>query len=227
VVFFIFCQTRDDLTKFVESLQLPTFHSLKSTSSLPSEHPLQCGVAWNLPGLKEVPDLVLLLGVRTGMFLGNRSGSVLPPAGTKFIQVDTDGSEIGKAQAIDLGSSAFFLFRCPDIFAGIVSDAHQFMIAFNAASANEDMAANKQWVETALAIKTAPHQHDNDPEVDSTNGRLHPLHAIRAVFKEAPKGSIVLLDGVSRSDASSFASNVRRAMQCCGRAMFSNSASRL
>jgi thiamine pyrophosphate-dependent acetolactate synthase large subunit-like protein len=94
---------KNELVQFIETLQIPTFHSLKSTSPLPSEHALQCGIAWNLPGLKEVPDLIFLLGARTGMFLGNRSGQVLPPSDCKFIQVDTDGAEIGKAQAIDLG----------------------------------------------------------------------------------------------------------------------------
>ncbi|KAK5070158.1 hypothetical protein LTR64_001995 [Lithohypha guttulata] len=170
--------------KLAEMTNTPVFYSSKYGSVIPYGHKLRGGPASRLallPMIKEQsPDLMILLGARTGFLLGGRSGAILPNSGCKFIQVDTDGGEIGKSHAIDCG---------------IVSSSQQFVHAMlSAISRTNNFASSEGWIQTASSLKDIPGAADNEPE-ELNSGRLHPVHAYRELFKSLPAGAIVCIDG--------------------------------
>lgn len=176
--------------KFAEATQIPVFHSLECTSRLPAGHPLSSGIAnmiGFLPVIKEEsPDLYILLGARTGMYLGNRGGSVIPKTGASIIQIDTDGSELGRSLPIDLA---------------IVSDIEQALIHFNDALANETIKVAPEWTALATGLHKMKSPFEDQPD-EFSPGRPHPFHAVKAVFKALQDGAIVSIDG---GDISSWA----------------------
>jgi thiamine pyrophosphate-dependent acetolactate synthase large subunit-like protein len=131
---------------------------------------------------KSSPDLILLLGSRTGMFLGGKSGSMLPKSGCKCIQVDTDGSEIGRSLPIDLG---------------IVSDVQAFLYSLLNSISTPLPKASEEWTALATSLQSLPSSHDREPE-ETTPGHPHPYHSLKALFTTlgsiAP-GAIVCIDG--------------------------------
>lgn len=159
------------------------FHSFKYSTTLPGNHPLNGGIANLLAYLpvlgKPSPDLVVLLGARTGMFLGGRGGSILPKTGCKLIQVDTDGGEIGGSLAIDLG---------------IVSDVEQFLLASAKDVESAPFQTAEKWVACTMGLKNIPSPHEDEPE-ETTPGRPHPYHALKKVFTTLKPGAIVCIDG--------------------------------
>jgi thiamine pyrophosphate-dependent acetolactate synthase large subunit-like protein len=128
------------------------------------------------------------------MFLGGQSGSILPKYGCKYIQVDTDGSEIGRSLPIDLG---------------IVSDVQAFLSAFQNSTAPASFKASEEWTSLATSLKSIPSPHDTQP-LETTPGRPHPYHALKALFSSIPPGSIVCIDG---GEANSWAASVAHLCQ--------------
>lgn len=161
----------------------PVFYSSKYGSAIPHGHKLRGGPAVRLALLSSIneqpPDLLILIGARTGFLLGGRGGAVLPNSACKFVQVDTDGSEIGKSHAIDCG---------------IVSTSQSFVEAALVATANSKFSSSDDWVKTATSLKDLKNECDDQPEEVSA-GRLHPYHAIRKLYQSLPEGSIVCIDG--------------------------------
>ena len=125
-------------------------------------------------------DLVLLLGARTGMFLGGRSGAIIPKNDCKLIQVDCDGSEIGRSLPVDLG---------------VVSDVEAFLSAVNASLSSmcpENI--DKTWVQSVLGLASMESPYVKESEV-TDSGRLHPYHAVKNLVSGIEPGSIIVLDG--------------------------------
>lgn len=125
------------------------------------------------------PDLIILLGARTGMFLGGRGGAIIPSENCKLVQVDCDGGEIGRTLPVDLG---------------IVSDIE----AFSSALTKEVVPAEQSsvdlvWVQSVLS-STLESPFEKEAQETET-GRLHPYHALKNVFSAIEPGSIVVLDG--------------------------------
>ncbi|KAL3480015.1 thiamine pyrophosphate enzyme, N-terminal TPP binding domain-containing protein [Aspergillus californicus] len=184
-------ETTANILQLSNSNAIPIFDSQKCTlsSTLSTECNFYGGNAGNLailPALgKPQPDLILLLGARTGMFLGGRSGVIIPPhENCKLIHVDLDGAEIGRTLPVDLG---------------VISDIGQFTAALSAQLSAPDSGeiiinTDKSWVDTAIALKSLPHPHTNDPETQPS-GLMHPYHALKTLFSSLPKNPIVVLDG--------------------------------
>jgi thiamine pyrophosphate-dependent acetolactate synthase large subunit-like protein len=126
------------------------------------------------------PDLVLLLGARTGMFLGGRSGAIIPDKDCKLVQVDCDGSEVGRSLPVDLG---------------IVSDAEAFLSALNTKlNSTHPTSVDKSWVQSVLGLASMESPYEKEPEV-TNSGRLHPYHAVKNLVSGIEPGSIIILDG--------------------------------
>lgn len=128
------------------------------------------------------PDLVILLGARTGFILGGRGGAIVPTSKCTIAQIDIDGGEIGRSERVDLG---------------IVSDIKLAIAALNTEIASGDkFTAPESWVRTALGLKAwrAPH-NESEPKIDEKNGHLHPYHAVKKFYQALPKGSIISMDG--------------------------------
>ncbi|KAF2464452.1 acetolactate synthase I/II/III large subunit [Lindgomyces ingoldianus] len=169
-----------------EKIGIPIFHTPKFSTAIPFSHPFCAGSALTLGLLtatnKPQPDLVIILGARTGFLLGGRGGAIIPTSDCRIVQVDIDGSEIGRSEHVDLG---------------IVSDIELFTSALlKEVEASEKFRVPEEWIRTALSLKSfrAPH-NEKEPILDTTNGHLHPYHAVKKLFQCIPDDSIVCIDG--------------------------------
>jgi thiamine pyrophosphate-dependent acetolactate synthase large subunit-like protein len=114
------------------------------------------------------------------MFLGGRSGAIIPDKDCKLVQVDCDGSEIGRSLPVDLG---------------IVSDAEAFLSALNAKlNSTHPTSVDKYWVQSVLGLASMESSYEKEPEV-TNSGRLHPYHAVKNLVSGIEPGSIIILDG--------------------------------
>ena len=70
------------LVELAEEMKTPIFYSSKFAPNISHENPLRGGPATRLAVLpyigKERPDLVVLLGARTGFLLGGRNHAIIP-----------------------------------------------------------------------------------------------------------------------------------------------------
>lgn len=191
--------------QLAETCVVPIFNTSKFALFTEKSPMLSRGTAGELAKLPLLglprPDLILLLGARTGMFLGGRGGAIIPPLDCALVQVDCDGGEIGRTLPVDLG---------------IVSDADAFVTAMKlkVSSARQSASAvDKQWVQTVLGLATLALPYEKEPKT-SASGLLHPYHAVKHVFSAVEPGSIVVLDG---GEAGAWAANL--AMHCQPSAM--------
>jgi thiamine pyrophosphate-dependent acetolactate synthase large subunit-like protein len=177
------------LLKAAKATSTPLFFSNKfaTPDTIPFDHPLRGGPATGLAFLKPIgkprPDLVILLGARTGFMLGGRNGGVIPHAPEcRTVQVDIDGGEIGKSLPVDLG---------------IVSDASQFLMVLLDLIKSESFSTQADWIEICGSLKGVVHQqYGKDPKVNAKDGALHPYHAVQDIYKAlAPHHPVVIVDG--------------------------------
>ncbi|CAG7960344.1 unnamed protein product [Penicillium salamii] len=155
---------------------------------------LSQGTAGNLAKLPLIkippPDLIILLGARTGMFLGGRSGAIIPNEGCKLLQVDSDGSEIGRSLPVDLG---------------IISDVDAFVTAMNSRVTTVfQRRVDRSWVESVLGVAKLESPFEKEPK-EAHFGALHPYHAMKQVMSAIEPGSIIVLDG---GEASAWAADL-------------------
>ena len=185
------------LTRLVAATHTPVFYSNKFSTPVAPDHELRGGPAVALAMLEQKPDFVLLLAARTGFLLGGRSGAIVPDQGCTLAQVDVDGSEIGRSNAVHIG---------------IVSDVSLFIDAFlaktTAASASTSNGTtsdgttasganfhrNDHWVQTCTSLRTNPSPFSNDPKIQA-DGHLHPYHAMSAIMRSLPPSSTIIIDG--------------------------------
>ncbi|KAL5050247.1 hypothetical protein BDW71DRAFT_216361 [Aspergillus fruticulosus] len=188
-------ETTRQLLSLSNSLNVPIFDTQKCmiSSTLSIRCKFYGGPADKLALLRAAqspqPDLVLLLGARTGMFLGGRNGAIIPSHNIcKLIHVDVDGGEIGRTLPVDLG---------------VISDVGQFVSALNdrldSTSTTESSKIDKDWVDKAISIRTLRSPFDSDCET-SLSGRMHPHHALKALFTSLSsdpriQNPILILDG--------------------------------
>lgn len=180
-------QAVEEVSTLATSIKLPIFHSPKYSGGILSSHPYNAGSAMQLGILgatqKPQPDLVLLIGARTGFLLGGRSGAIVPTSNCKIVQVDIDGTEIGRSEHVDVG---------------IVSDTKLALAALNAelSASNDKLQVPESWVSEALGLRKfrAPH-NEQEPKLDEKNGHLHPYHAVKKLYQHLPEGSIISIDG--------------------------------
>lgn len=170
-----------DFASFVEAARIPVFASSKHSSPLPFAARLRCGNLARLAALDATshppPDLVLILGARSGMFFGTRSDSSLPShEATRYIHVDVDAAELGRMIPLDVGITS-------DVVTAVkaLSDEVRRTGGYQAPS---------EWVETVTALPALPLPWETQPQ-QSESGRMHPYHAIKAVFDALPSDSII------------------------------------
>lgn len=181
------CPQTSPLLQLAEATHTPVFYSQKYSPAIPFDHPLRGGTAGLLAALpsaqKQQPDLIVLLGARTGFLLAGRSGAIIPNANCKLVQVDLDGGEIGKSHAVDLG---------------IVSDTGKFIAAFLAkldvANGRPIIAKHDAWLQDIAALKAQKSLYADDDPI-RPDGRLHPYFAIKAIYESLPADAIVCIDG--------------------------------
>ena len=191
------------LVEFAQRTGIPVFHPGWIVGAMPPDHPLNGFVARNLSTLTAQgrgPDVALLLGSRFGLYLGGRSGSVIP-LDAKVIEVDIDGAELGRLRPFEVG---------------ITSDGGQAVRALAAAAEDEQMWPDRsEWASLATGVQRRRPPFADDP-VD-VDGRLHPYHALREVLKSVDPGATLVVDGGEVSawaTMSMHEAHPRRAMGC-------------
>ncbi|MCC6921341.1 MAG: thiamine pyrophosphate-binding protein [Alphaproteobacteria bacterium] len=174
------CGAGDALRRFAERSGIPVFANTRGLGLLPSDHPLSGHGAGNLGALVatggEAPDVVLLLGARLGLFLGGRSGGIVPNT-AKVAQIYSDASEIGRLRDIDVP---------------IAADCAIALEALLAASAKTRWSVDAAWVKRATAMQGFAQQMY--PATDAENG-VHPYHAAAAVMRAAGPEAGYVFDG--------------------------------
>jgi thiamine pyrophosphate-dependent acetolactate synthase large subunit-like protein len=168
------------LVAFAERTGIPVFNQQTSFGAMPADHPLNGFAAGNLAVLQMAhgkgPDVVFLLGARRGMFLGGRSGAIIPPE-AKVAQVDTDASEIGRFRPFDIG---------------ITADSAETLRALLEADA-ERWPERSAWANAAVMIHRRERSFANEPTM--VDGRLHPFHAVRETLRALEPGTTLIIDG--------------------------------
>src|SRR5579871_5362894 len=168
------------LRAFVEESGIPVFANTRGLGVLPTGHKLSGHAVSNLGALvlsgAEPPDAVLLLGARLGLFLGGRSGAIVPAA-AKLAQVHSDAGEIGRIRDVDVA---------------ITADCGETLNALSTAARGTRWSVDHEWVKRAVAVQH--HGAALYPEKDSARG-VHPYHAAEAVMEIAGPEAAYALDG--------------------------------
>ena len=124
----------------------------------------------------EPPDAVLLLGARLGLFLGGRSGAVVPST-ARVAQIHSDAGEIGRLREIDVA---------------IAADCGAALEALLEASRSAAWSVDRAWVKRAVALQHMAAQMYPAREAE---GGIHPYHAAAAVMAAAGPDAAYVLDG--------------------------------
>ena len=168
------------LRQFAELSGIPVFANTRGLGLLPSDHALSGHSASNLGALTlvgaEPPDAVLLLGARLGLFLGGRSGAVVPST-SRVAQIHSDAGEIGRLREIDVA---------------IAADCGAALEALLEASRSAAWSVDRAWVKRAVALQHMAAQMYPAREAE---GGIHPYHAAAAVMAAAGPDAAYVLDG--------------------------------
>jgi acetolactate synthase-1/2/3 large subunit len=97
-----FAGAGEELETFGGLIDGPVFTSSMGQGLLPKDDPHAIGSPLQALGTLAQCDVILLLGVRLGLFMGQGKPPFLP-AEAKVIQVDIEGSEIGRNRKVDIG----------------------------------------------------------------------------------------------------------------------------
>lgn len=174
----------NEFLELVNALQTPVFGSSKYSSPLPFDAKFRCGSVAALSALRHMgvaePDLVLILGARSGMFFGSRKRPNLPSASNaKYIQVDVDSAELGRMIPLDVG---------------ITSDVGSAVSALAAAVKDVGLQGqdrvSSEWLAKVLSLKGLPMPWEEESK-QGVSGKMHPYHALKAAFETLPAGAII------------------------------------
>lgn len=137
------------------------------------------GLVQGLYGLKDrAPDVVLMAGMRFGLYTALDSGGLVPH-GARVIQIDPDAREIGRLQPVTLGIAAD------------VGPSLEALADIASAAPAGDHAAWRETVRTHVRKR----QDVVSGQVEERPGVLHPLRASQIVAEHVTKEVTVVADG--------------------------------
>lgn len=159
---------------------IPVFASKRGLGLLPAGHPCDGHDASNLGVLTAAghagPDVVVLAGVRTGLFLGG-GGTAILPEGATLVQICSDAGELGRIRDIDLP---------------IVADVGSALEGLLNATAGDSWPDWSGWAALATGV-----QHQRGlafPDAQTARG-LHPYHVMAEVAAVAGTEAVYAIDG--------------------------------
>jgi len=171
-----------ELRTFAERTRTPVFSNGKAHGLLPADHPLCGRSVFNLAVLNSLgvgqPDLALVLGARLGMFIGGRSGVMVPKA-ARLIQVDIEGEEIGRNRNVGLG---------------IAADCKETLGVLEAAARERSWPERSEWI---AAVRQASEAHRGmfGDALSAEKAPIHPYRLVDAIVRTADRDTIVVADG--------------------------------
>jgi acetolactate synthase-1/2/3 large subunit len=171
----------NDLRALAERSGIPVLTNGKSRGILPSDHPLWGrGYATLAParGQGLVPDLLLVLGARFGIYTGGRRKSFLPPE-AHIIQVDVDAGDAGRVREVDLA---------------VTADCGETLRALLEATQERPLPDTRAWATQFCAVGAASKQNFA-AVAQATSGAVHPYRLALAVAEALPRDAVVCLDG--------------------------------
>lgn len=137
------------------------------------------GLVQGLYGLKDqAPDVVLMAGMRFGLYTALDSGGLVPH-GARVIQIDPDAREIGRLQPVTLGIAAD------------VGPSLEALADIASAAPAGDHGAWRETVRTHVRKR----QDVVSGQVEERPGVLHPLRASQIVAEHVTKEITVVADG--------------------------------
>ena len=92
----------EELKKFAELTDIPVFTNQMGRGLLSDNDPHCFGLPLGGGDIMQKADVIMVLGSRLGLYLGYGQPPLFP-ADAKMIQVDIEGSEIGRNRKIDVG----------------------------------------------------------------------------------------------------------------------------
>jgi acetolactate synthase-1/2/3 large subunit len=171
------------LRAFAELFRIPVASNSKANGVLPIDHAFNAGGVGSLAAAamieKKAADLVILVGARAGLFLGGRSGAIIPSA-AKLVQIDIDGAEIGRLGA-------------PDV--AIAADSAEALAALVERGRTRDWPGREDWVASLKRASEMSGIAFRDAPKETRPGLLHPFHAARAVAEALLPETAIAFDG--------------------------------
>lgn len=169
------------LQALAERCEIPVLTNGKSRGAIPTDHRLWArGFATLAParGAGLVPDLVLVLGARFGIYTGGPRKSFLPDEAT-IVQVDIDPGEPGRIREPELS---------------IAADCGEFLQALLRAGPPPAGGGRAEWARRLCEIGQASRTVFADAAGNAT-GPIHPYRLAREVADAAPRDAVFCLDG--------------------------------
>jgi len=170
-----------DLVALAERGQIPVLTNAKARGTIPTDHPLWGrGFATLAParGKGLVPDVILVLGARFGIYTGGRRKSFVGDE-TTVIQVDIEPGEIGRNRDAELAVAA----DCAETLTAVLRE-------FSATASPERQA----WAEQLCAVGNAS-KAAFEGVLSKTSGPIHPYRLARDAAEAAPRNAVWCLDG--------------------------------
>lgn len=172
----------EKLRAFSELTGIPVIAGSKALGILPDGH-ANYGGAVNVLGIAGAtgspPDVVMLLGVRLGMFLGGAMGAIIP-ADAYLAQVEINSDEIGKIRMADLP---------------VVADCGATLDALMAQAKTRSWKTDANWPAKLRDIRASTANAFADAAPQSKPGAVHPFYAVKAVLDALPPDLTVVTDG--------------------------------
>ncbi|MDQ8033535.1 MAG: thiamine pyrophosphate-binding protein [Bordetella sp.] len=170
-----------ELREFAERSGIPVLTNAKSRGVLPTDHALWGrGYATLAParGQGLVPDLLLVLGARFGIYTGGRRKSFLPVE-AKIVQVDIEPGEMGRIREPDLS---------------VTADCGEMLRALLAATRDQALPDTTDWAQRLCAVGSASKKNFAGAAA-ATSGPVHPYRLALSVAEALPRDAVVCLDG--------------------------------
>lgn len=166
--------------RLAEATGVPVFAEFEGVSLLRDlPDALSGGLLQGLYGLKDkAPDLVLMAGMRFGLYTALDSGTLIPH-GARIVQIDPDAREIGRLQAVTLGIAAD------------VGPTLEHLAVLAGAATKPDRTA---WQATVREHVKMRHEVVSS-HVQERPGMLHPLRASAIVAEYVTRDITVAADG--------------------------------
>jgi len=169
------------LLEFVECTGIPVFSDFDGHGVLPSSHPLYGGTLHKMadlctPGNR--PDVVFLLGIRTGLFtLGGTD--ILIPADARIIHADTDAREIGRLRNVQVP---------------VVADSGEILRALTNKAKSMNWPDLKNWQSVINDARVKRRQRFSEI-LKQTEPPIHPYQAVSSIVDNIDDHTIIIGDG--------------------------------
>lgn len=172
--------TRDAVERLAKATNVPVFAEFEGLSLLRNlpDH-LFGGLVQSLHGLgAQAPDLVLMAGMRFGLYTAHGTGNLIPHA-AHVIQIDPDAREIGRLQPVKFGVAADVGLTLESLATVAETVASPDRASWQAIVRGH---VKKRYTAISGHVKERP-------------GMLHPLRASDIVAEHVTKDITVVADG--------------------------------